>query len=181
MKKGKLQKTGIEWVLILENNKSIKVPKHYQIEDQLNNVEVQYELNKTGQLISLYQNDRPISIVRKDTKNTEQKKDNTTVPGKTLVLKSKGGNTYNPNNVGEDSFATAPYNFIPLPEKIVTAPEVDLDFSSFQDGLLSGYIDLSIEAKTDLFIRGEMEKFFSIKDRPTIPGSSMRGLIRSLV
>lgn len=76
--------------------------------------------------------------------------------------------------------ARAPYNFVPLNEKLVKAPDTEFKFSSFQNGLHSGYIDLFITSKTPLFIRGKNEYFTMINNRPIIPGSSLRGMTRTL-
>jgi CRISPR/Cas system CSM-associated protein Csm3 (group 7 of RAMP superfamily) len=94
--------------------------------------------------------------------------------------------------------ARAPYNFIPLNETIVSAQAIpDHDKYYLQDDRLetddkkrySGHINLEITNKTPFFIRGrDVETdhpgahfFYCEKDKPVIPGSSLRGLTRSLV
>ncbi|MDZ4785538.1 MAG: TIGR03986 family CRISPR-associated RAMP protein, partial [bacterium] len=76
--------------------------------------------------------------------------------------------------------ARAPYNFIPLNNQVVKGQGA-VDFSKFHNGKLNGYIDLEIAAQSDIFTRGKLEKFFMINNQYAIPGSSLRGLIRSLV
>ncbi len=90
--------------------------------------------------------------------------------------------------------AIAPYNFIPLNEKIVSIysnkDEVPT-FDKFHKDLFTGYIDINIEAKTPIYIRDTAENnakdnkensdFFSPAGRNRIPGSSIRGLIRNIV
>ncbi|MEE9374630.1 MAG: TIGR03986 family CRISPR-associated RAMP protein, partial [Saprospiraceae bacterium] len=88
--------------------------------------------------------------------------------------------------------ARAPYNFIPLNTEIVSA-ETPPSQDRFHENMLSGQIDLTITNKTPFFIRGrkwdkekkewvESENFFEWKkNKPAIPGSSLRGMVRSLV
>lgn len=106
--------------------------------------------------------------------------------------------------IGKDIYSTAPYNFIPLNEKVVEAPEVP-DFDRYHKDRHTGYIEVEIEALTPLYIRDtltpeeyrakiELEKqnsthpktyinpdFFSPGGLIRIPGSSLRGMIRTLV
>lgn len=79
--------------------------------------------------------------------------------------------------------ATAPYNFVSLPEKILPAPLDDLkDFADYMTSqkLFSGEITLDIEALTPLFIRGTDLKSFAPVDKPIIPGSSLRGMFKNI-
>lgn len=93
--------------------------------------------------------------------------------------------------------ATAAYNFIPLPDKILPA---DLDayrkdllsddearrhkaFRAFlnKKGKLSGHIDLDMETLTPLFIGGNGEQPFSPAGRVIIPGSTIRGMVKNIL
>lgn len=93
--------------------------------------------------------------------------------------------------------ATAAYNFIPLPDKILPA---DLDayrkdllsddearrhkaFRAFlnKKGKLSGHIDLDMETLTPLFIGGNGEQPFSPAGRIILPGSTIRGMVKNLL
>ncbi|KAA3613939.1 MAG: TIGR03986 family CRISPR-associated RAMP protein [Calditrichaeota bacterium] len=104
--------------------------------------------------------------------------------------------------------ASAPYNFIPLPENLVKAVENanDLpDQNQFHDKRKSGYFDVTLNVMSPLYVRhglplkaflkqeDEAEKnksfrkriknkpeFFYTqdKDNPVIPGSSLRGMLR---
>ena len=103
-----------------------------------------------------------------------------------------------------DRIANAPYNFVRLPETIAIpddAPEYD---QSMFTGL-SGYIDLEFTTLSPLYVRGmlteeqykifgemnfadlnedqkqEIAKFFEYNNTLTIPGSSLRGMFRTLV
>lgn len=130
-----------------------------------------------------------------------------------------------PNNPPGQPIARAPYNFVPLPQAIFEVAtvrakdngtalelqcdprfEVELDgqrrpvwqcHDHFAPGTHSGWIDLTIEALTPIFIRGAArqrngqwdhrdsrvrpEPFLDHLGRPTIPGSSLRGMIRNVV
>lgn len=115
-----------------------------------------------------------------------------------------------PRHINPDSAnrkATAPYNFVPLPNKILTVEEgFEVNgkkkklwelHDQYVPGTKSGWIDLTIKTLTPLFIRGPVKKSgnewelresrlrpepYTNKDGiPIIPGSSLRGMIRSLV
>lgn len=106
--------------------------------------------------------------------------------------------------------ATAPYNFVPLPELVVRAVETpeDLpDHDRYSPELHSGYFDVLLTTRSPLYIRapytieeylrqeaGENTDFFrqKVKNkpdffytvdscRPVIPGSSLRGMLRNLL
>ncbi|MCK9266684.1 TIGR03986 family CRISPR-associated RAMP protein [bacterium] len=112
-----------------------------------------------------------------------------------------------PPQVPANNKATAPYNFIPLSEKVVKS-DFDITnypFNKYHKDLNTGYIEVELEAKTPLYIRDTMNPkereeedkinkdenrtrvecansdFFSPAERPRIPGSSLRGLIRTMV
>jgi CRISPR-associated protein (TIGR03986 family) len=74
--------------------------------------------------------------------------------------------------------ARSPYNFVPLNGEIVESTATNA--KPAEKPLKSGYIDFKIEAKTDIFIRGLKEMFFSPNGKLCIPGSSLRGMLRTL-
>jgi len=78
--------------------------------------------------------------------------------------------------------AKAPYNFIPLNNRVVKAREIP-DFNKYHDNRNSGLIELEIETQTPLYIRRAKDdfEFFNINGNPKIPGSSLRGMIRTLI
>lgn len=80
--------------------------------------------------------------------------------------------------------ATAPYNFVALPEKILPAQiERTEDYVDFikSKGNLSGEIKLELETLTPLFIGdGNGSKSFAPVDKPIIPGSSLRGMFKNI-
>lgn len=99
--------------------------------------------------------------------------------------------------------ATAPYNFVPLNDKSISGIKrgsVKLDRYYPENSFLSGYIELDIETRTPLYIKGTESRaerderetnnknekptdspFFSPGNKVKIPGSSIRGMVRSLV
>lgn len=95
--------------------------------------------------------------------------------------------------MSKQKIGTAPYNFVPLPERIVTRyPSVEHlpthDASNPQDrNLLSGEITFNIIAQNPIIVaegQNENEKRKFIKDakgKYEIPGSTIRGLIRNTV
>lgn len=103
--------------------------------------------------------------------------------------------------------ATAPYNFVPLPEKILLAEEF-LAHDIYDSDRHTGYIELEIKTETPLYTRcafptsvyenqnnfddkGKLkvtsdlncQQFFHRGDAriPVIPGSTLRGMTRNLV
>lgn len=112
---------------------------------------------------------------------------------------------------GRTSEAHAPYNFVPLPERMAPAAEPP-DLARYGEGLLTGRIECELETCSPLYVRGmmapsdyrafgekgpdqltpqEKEKrapFFSAEEtqiegrpQPAIPGSSLRGMARALI
>ncbi len=95
------------------------------------------------------------------------------------------------------AFATAPYNFISLTNTVVPSPlqgdgawphytdkEVKEAFAQYllAEPTYTGMITLHITNETPLFIGAgkDQEQPFSPNGRPVIPGSTLRGMIRSL-
>ncbi len=79
---------------------------------------------------------------------------------------------------------TAPYNFVPLNEKVFYPPWAD-DVSHdipFEDGQ-SGEIDITITAKSPIFVKDSKneEEFCNFNGQYYIPGSSVKGVIRSVL
>ena len=113
---------------------------------------------------------------------------------------------HNPSQ--ENRRARAPYNFVPLPEEVVTVDRKDIpDQDAYTDKTKTGYIECSLTTKSPLYTRcamtpdffrehgdtpfyelsddqkNERAQFFHLKNErgPLIPGSSLRGMIRALV
>ncbi len=79
---------------------------------------------------------------------------------------------------------TAPYNFVPLNEKVFYSPWAD-DVSHdipFEDEQ-SGQIDITITAKSPIFVKDSEneEEFCNFDKKYYIPGSSVKGAIRSIL
>jgi len=104
--------------------------------------------------------------------------------------------------------AIAPYNFVPLPERVYSVEDgIEVRGKKikpwerqdeFIAGTNHGWIDLQIRTLTPLFIRGAVtrgnnglwdsrdarvrpEPFLTPEGTPAIPGSSLRGMVRTLV
>jgi CRISPR-associated protein (TIGR03986 family) len=113
-----------------------------------------------------------------------------------------------PRHINPRPRAIAPYNFVPLPNKVYSVAEgLEINgenikpwekHNQFVPGTHSGWIELKIKTLTPLFIRGPVTKgidgewdrrearlrpepFTAPDGRPVIPGSSLRGMIRTLV
>jgi len=97
-----------------------------------------------------------------------------------------------------DRQALAPYNFVPLPEKVILLGFDHLpDQDEYHKTLLSGHIDCKLTTASPIYTRGlvppeeftplgggkNRPEFFYInsENEPELPGSSLRGLIRGLV
>jgi CRISPR-associated protein (TIGR03986 family) len=90
--------------------------------------------------------------------------------------------------------AHAPYNFVPLPDQVVAAEPVP-DQDQYHADRYTGYFDVTLTTEAPLYVRGMLTEqeakdkdanknkpeFFQVGGRPVIPGSSLRGMIRSLV
>ncbi len=107
------------------------------------------------------------SKTQKKTKNSERKKrtndSNTTVKSTNREM------------------AVAPYNFVPFTKKVHLL-EKQISHAMLSKELYSGMIEYEIEAKTPIFVdngKGEFHK--NQYGNYSIPGSTMRGLIRSNV
>src|SRR6266487_1783188 len=104
------------------------------------------------------------------------------------------------NPTRRDRVASAPYNFVPLPEKIIPAVDSigDLpDHNKYYRDRLSGYFDVTLTTRSPLYNRGplpakDLSRQEELKDKPeffytrnehtpVIPGSSLRGMLRSVL
>ncbi len=117
-------------------------------------------------------------------KTPPQKKENTN------SVKNNSSNVYDPK------LATAPYNFVHLPTAVLPSPldayrdifvkgdqeETRTAFRKYVENFTpqNGYIDLTIQTLTPIFIGGDV-KTFAPAGKPIIPGSTLRGMIKNLV
>ncbi len=126
-----------------------------------------------------------------------------------MALKHSNPTRYRIDRQGKKQWARAPYNFVPLPEKMVAA-RTPLDHDLYHEKGLTGWIDCELETCSPTYVRGmltrtqydsfgqkspdeltieekvQMAPFFSTEASnanalPTIPGSTLRGMIRALV
>lgn len=99
-------------------------------------------------------------------------------------------------DIPQDRRAIAPYNFVELPEMIVPAQELP-DFDRYYPDRHTGRIECTLTTESPLYIRcgktpeqfkegiesKELPEFFYLDDqqKPVIPGSSLRGMLRTLI
>ena len=114
----------------------------------------------------------------------QDKKDNKTAKKQNW---NSDKNYSNKNNSNKENYGYvgAPYNFVPLSEKVYEYPEGTLAMhNDVREELFSGDISYEITAKTPIFIDdgSELHQFYkNSKGQYCIPGSSIRGLIRNNV
>lgn len=78
--------------------------------------------------------------------------------------------------------ATAPYNFVPLPQRVWFAQDDPPSADRFHTDRRTGWIDVEATLETPLSIGGRCpDPFLAPDGRPVIPGSSLRGALRTLV
>jgi len=176
-KKGKLlieqsKKGKLNYKAVTEDGKTtsifgIEIPMEY------NQKNAEFELDK-GRIIKVIFEDGKTFEVQKTNYESDRKENK---------------NNMRRNNQPENQIkeAKAPYNFVPLNECVVNAQEVP-NFDRYHDDRYTGYIDLTIETLTPLYIRNtdikdksNQQDFFNIDGQYKIPGSSLRGMIRTLV
>jgi len=178
-KKGKLDAR-----INFENGKSMCIPPKFDIAESMNNKKCEVE-RIDGQ---------PTKIVvdGKELKRTEKKQNASPVRNN---YKNRAG-LY--NRLASDKYskpvqtrdpdiftASAPYNFVPLNKQIVIQTRPN-NFNRYCGN--TGYVDLEIVAKTPIYIRGgikengeENSDFYKQAGKYRIQGSSLRGMIRTMV
>ncbi|MCR6546881.1 TIGR03986 family CRISPR-associated RAMP protein [Dehalobacterium formicoaceticum] len=192
----------------MQNGKTIGIKPWFTVTMDMNNQEIQYTLEK-GQLTEIEYNGKKynssISTKKLSPNTIVKNQDNT----QKIFKSNNKSSTFNKmqNNYSEEykytekREAKAPYNFVDLNEKVVTAEfpspgELKECIRKGKDRL-SGHINLEVETITPLYIRGGLARdefieskdetkcdkpdFFAPSGNIRIPGSSLRGMIRSLV
>lgn len=77
-------------------------------------------------------------------------------------------------------YASAPYNFIPFPEKIVYRRDAEnITHEKNCENLKKGYIEYSINTLSPLFIDDGKGDFFKINEKYSIPSGTVRGKVYS--
>lgn len=196
--KGKLEK----YIDYERDGKAKKVPvPNMDLKDaSLNGVEVEFESDK-GQVVKVTYQGKviyPQESIKQNKVNIP--KDNTTAYQKASSPGSfsKASTGSVPKGAPCRRDAKAPYNFIPLNSTVINwkmPPNIEADCDKYHDNCHTGVIEIDIETKTPLYIRGplkqkdldnciesnEISAFFDPAGILRIPGSSLRGMIRTLV
>ncbi|MFB6274144.1 MAG: TIGR03986 family CRISPR-associated RAMP protein [Salinibacter sp.] len=101
-------------------------------------------------------------------------------------------------NISPGDAASAPYNFVPLPEAVVPAAEAPDDLpghDTYDPARHTGHFDVTLTTRSPLYIRapltveefeqqnGDKPEFFYTRDEetPVVPGTSLQGMLRGLV
>jgi len=189
----KVEKTkqGYDYILTFQNGKTMKAP-NFNLPTDINEKECEVErINGVIQKILIDGKEYSKPNAQKSPnyqKNTNaQKNQNSLTNARTGSCQRPYENKQNENRQIQQNRkpAKAPYNFIQLHEKVVEAQNIP-EFDKYHKDRYSGYIELLITTKTPIYIRRDKGKekrdFFSIKNgSPIIPGSSLRGMVRTLV
>lgn len=175
--------------IIFDTGKKITAPPEIDIkDDSLNGKAVQVRRFE-GQISEITCGEQ---VLFKKQKTAAKQNDQTT----SLSLGSDEMNTKNLDAVTEP--AKTPYNFIPFNEKVINidqVPGIDFKLNTYHPDRFTGHIDLEIETITPLYIRDSLTEdelvaeeasnenpdFFSPAGIKRIPGSSLRGLTRSIL
>ncbi|MGV8122528.1 MAG: TIGR03986 family CRISPR-associated RAMP protein [Candidatus Xenobiia bacterium LiM19] len=185
-------------------SKQITVPRMDLRDTSLNGVEVEFE-SENGQIVKVIQQGKVIFPTEANAqKKTDKPQDNVNsfkkAPSSGTFNKVGTGNApkSSPKGAPCKRDARAPYNFIPLNSKVVAwkmPPNIEADCDKYHDSCHTGVIEIEIETKTPLYIRGSLKEeqfangkeskdiaaFFGPGGILRIPGSSLRGLTRTLV
>lgn len=101
------------------------------------------------------------------------------------------------DHVSNERAALAPYNFVPLPERVVPAELPLPGHNRYDPNLFTGRIACTLTTASPFYVRcgltleqfqqgleaKHLPEFFYLqaKEQPVIPGSSLRGMLRALV
>jgi len=146
-------------------DKSMPIPSDFILKRDMDNKKCQIK-RIDGRIVKIVVNDKEVEK-KSDTKKNYNSQESEQVKNNQHV------------SIKE---ANAPYNFVPLNENIVKTnkPEKCNKYSEN-----TGYIDLKIKTKTPIYIRSEKGNndpgFYKQAGKYRIPGSSLRGVIRTLV
>lgn len=181
--------------VIFDNGKKMHLTG-FKLDENLNNKQCQVKRNETGQIIQVIIDGKELPRQEAKQLNNKHKRENNIKNNRKTSLK-----TSSVKGSFHREQAKAPYNFIPLNKKIVASeyllPENLPTFNSYHANnscdtkKLSGYIKYVLETITPIYIRdtnnnaqkenNDNPDFFSPGKKIKIPGSSIRGLIRTLV
>jgi CRISPR/Cas system CSM-associated protein Csm3 (group 7 of RAMP superfamily) len=176
-------KQGYDYILTFQNAKTMKA-LNFNLSTDINGKECEVErINGAIQKIVIDGKEYSKPNAQKSPnpqKNTNAQKNQ---HFQRNTSKEDSYRTYKNSQIQNRKPAKAPYNFIQLHEKVVEAQNIP-EFDKYHKDRYSGYIELSITTKTPIYIRRDEKErdFFSIKNgSPIIPGSSLRGMVRTLV
>jgi|GEM_PF-982601 CRISPR/Cas system CSM-associated protein Csm3 (group 7 of RAMP superfamily) len=196
MSKAILKKDGKGWKLDFNNGKNPTTCSWRNIPNDWENAEVEVEL-VSGQPVTIKKGGEILNkpsappLIPRDGNwnpdrgnyhgNQNQQRGNNN-RGYYNTPNDNNQNNHNNNNPMQPiPSAKSPYNFVPLNDTVFHPDEQSVFFDKYDEERNTGYIELDIENLTPIFIRGDKERFLMVNDKPVIPGSSMRGLIRNMV
>ncbi len=177
--KATISKSGKGWSLKFENGTTMSI-NWTNIPIDWDNSEIEVE-RIAGQPAVLK---KGVTTLKKPSAPNVVQTDNRRDNDRGYQQKNQNQQRNNPpraNNIVTAKSAKSPYNFVPLNDKVVYPDEQVVSFDKYHSERNTGYINLEIETKTPIFIRGNNENFLLINGKPIIPGSSLRGLIRNMV
>lgn len=182
MKTGILRKKG-DWYQVEYrkglNTKLTDLPRTYsKINEEWVGKEIKYDTNSNGVIIKIECNGE-IAIA---SMNSNSATDYSLKTKSTLINENKEAEIKNPFiHRQTKKFARAPYNFIPINDKIYFSGVLS-SFDKYEVGKRSGFINLSIINLTPIFLRqiSDIEDNFGYSGKFGISGSSMRGMIRTM-
>lgn len=211
MEKGKLivtkGKSGLYAEIYLENGKKMTVSGFKPTDTIYDNKEVEAE-RVQGVIVKMIFEGNVIFERQAPAKNKNyvQKDNKKKIPN---IIK-KNNNKPNTkverkqNNNQDDSSelptgtARAPYNFVPLNTRVAEIKELPL-YDNYEEKRYTGHIKLKIKTETPLYIRDSLNQkklkkkkesdkknfinsdFYSPNGNIAIPGSSLRGMLRTLI
>lgn len=195
MEKGKLlvklSRNGYFVEVQYTNGRKQPCPGFKPKNDELNGKDVEIERTPAGAIRGIYKDgvliypeiQKQTPIINQNKIGFEEKKvEHTSIKNQNILNKKKSENKF--YNLPKGT-ALAPYNFVPLNNRVITLFQDEvLPQDRYYSNRYTGYIELEIMNKTPLYIRGKDKdnpKFFNPTGQIAIPGSSLRGMIRSLV
>ena len=173
MKKAKLVKHGKGWRL--EGEKSMPVPGDFGLTDAMEGQEVEFDNSGGPVKLIRYQGKDYTKVQKQD---MGSKRDHKGRHRHSHQVQQHSRGHHRGRGREQRDPARAPYNFVSLNKEAVSA-NGSTNHSKYSS--LGGYIELQIEALTPLLVKNDDGQFFRVNDTPFIPGSTCRGLIRSLV
>lgn len=179
---------------LLEMNKTMPFPQFKPQDASMNGQEVELQ-RQQGKVVQVNAGDKIIYEIKASSPSAFHKPhqdDRRRAPQRTSRYQDTSSHRQT-SNVRYP--AHAPYNFIPLNDTVVEAEEIpgrDFPLNTYHQSRHTGWIDIDIETQTPLYIRDTLNTeedasdkvnsdFFSPSGQSQIPGSSLRGMIRTLV